>query len=141
MKKVFSTLFLLTFLLSSCVKDPNFDTDEWWPGHWERVGVNNEFFSSGHGRQGPQLYFSTLDTINKHLYFNKLLDFSNKERWKLIQTHDGQYLKIVEKELEQTIEVIGPAESRNELGVNGILYMFKKGFVHPLIPDSLMYGR
>ena len=49
-------------------------------------------------------------------------------------------MKILEIEFEKIIEIIGPANSKKELGSSGTKYMFKKDYVHPLISDTLMYG-
>ena len=128
-------------VFSSCIRDPLFDTDEWWNGHWESIDTQNAFFSSGYQRNGGiDFYFSTVDTILSQVDFLSLVDYSDKEKWKYIETYDGRYMKILEIEFEKIIEIIGPANSKKELGSSGTKYMFKKDYVHPLISDTLMYG-
>lgn len=132
---------LICFTMSSCIKDNLFDTDEWWNGHWESVDSKDVYFSSGYKRQGGiNFYFSSLDTVFKEISYGSLFDYSEKDRWKLILTYDGNYMKISEIEINKEIEVIGPAKSKEELGEFGVKYRYKDNFIHPLISDTLMYG-
>ena len=81
-----------------------------------------------------------LDTVFKEISYGSLFDYSEKDRWKLILTYDGNYMKILEIEINKEIEVIGPAKSKEELGEFGVKYRYKDNFIHPLISDKLMYG-
>lgn len=142
MKKIIFAKFCLLFIfLSSCNTEALFFEKEfYWQGHWERLDKENEYFSSGFSNNGAQFYFSTIDTISSTLNPHKLLEFNYKKKWKLFQTYDGQYLKIIEIEPDKMIEIIGPVQSKNEIEDGGLKYVFLKEFMHPLIPDSLLYG-
>ena len=142
MKKVnFLKFCLLCLILSSCNTEALFFEKEfYWQGHWERLDKENEYFSSGFSNNGAQFYFSTIDTISSTLNPHKLLEFNYKKKWKLFQTYDGQYIKIIEIEPDKMIEIIGPVQSKNEIEDGGLKYVFLKEFMHPLIPDSLLYG-
>lgn len=134
-------IIILTLLIASCnTQAVSFEKEFNWQGHWEQIDKKNEYFSSGFTDGEIKFYFSNLDTINKILDPFKLLDFNYKKKSKLFQTYDGQYIQIIEIQEDEIIEVIGPANSKEALGTSGIQYIFKESFVHPQIPNSLIYG-
>ena len=132
---------LILFMISCTKESVLFEKEVWWYGHWENMEVQNQYFSSGWLRSSrSQFFFSTLDTVTDHIFLKTLVDYSYKNKWKIIELEGGQFVKINQIEEESLIELFGPAESIEDLGENGVIYRNIK-FEHPLIPDSVLYMR
>lgn len=69
----------------------------------------------------------------------RLEDFDHKERWKLIYTNEGQYLKIQEL-TDTTIEVFGPVDRQEDLPMQRGIYERLSDFATPPFQDSVLYG-
>ena len=141
---LFLTLFLL--MIISCTTEKNlFKESIWWTWHWQNVTDTTLFFSSGQIPIGEnnivtsQFFFSTRDTILSNFYMERLEDFDHKERWKLIYTNEGQYLKIQEL-TDTTIEVFGPLDRQEDLPMQRGINERLSDFATPPFPDSVLYG-
>ena len=129
----------------SCTEDQLFEKDTWWYGHWENMDDPAFFFSVGQKPAGinkirtTQFFISTYDSIYTNFYVKEIIEYNYKNKYKVIKTNEGTYLKIQEIEEENYIDVYGPSSSMEEMESKKVSYKMMLESTEPPFSDSILF--